>query len=195
MRVSHISILKCGTFAQKREPLLGQTKPSGLALSSGPKKKGALAPEVCFLSTDNPPQPEHIRHHNQTNRLQLYFFERPSNRPCSCLFNSNKGPQSRLVVMPTHAHPHHTCRRPIHSKMHSIHQRWLLLRSPPTISRRNLAQSLPRARIRDADDFNNQLSYIESNPARKQYEAYPHVHSRYPDRITHTELSNTELSK
>ncbi len=38
-------------------------------------------------------------------------------------------------------------------------------------------------RIRDADDFNNQLSYIESNPARKQYEAYPHVHSRYPDRI------------
>jgi putative transposase len=38
-------------------------------------------------------------------------------------------------------------------------------------------------RIRDADDFNNQLLYIQNNPTRKQYENYPHVHTKYPDRI------------
>ena len=38
-------------------------------------------------------------------------------------------------------------------------------------------------RIRDADDFRNQLLYIANNPIRKQYEDYPHVHTRYPDRI------------
>jgi len=38
-------------------------------------------------------------------------------------------------------------------------------------------------RIRDADDFNNQLNYIRNNPARKQYADYPHVHTRYLDRI------------
>ena len=38
-------------------------------------------------------------------------------------------------------------------------------------------------RIRDADDFNNQLSYIQNNPARKRYEAYPHIHTVYQDRI------------
>ena len=38
-------------------------------------------------------------------------------------------------------------------------------------------------RIRDADDFRNQLLYIANNPVRKQYEDYPHVHTRYSDRI------------
>jgi putative transposase len=38
-------------------------------------------------------------------------------------------------------------------------------------------------RIRDDDDFKNQLIYIASNPARKQYEDYPHVHTRYSDRM------------
>lgn len=38
-------------------------------------------------------------------------------------------------------------------------------------------------RIRDADDFRNQLLYIANNPTRKQYEDYPHVHTRYTDRI------------
>jgi putative transposase len=38
-------------------------------------------------------------------------------------------------------------------------------------------------RIRDADDFKKQLTYIGSNPARKQYEDYPHVHTRYLDLI------------
>jgi putative transposase len=38
-------------------------------------------------------------------------------------------------------------------------------------------------RIRDAEDFCNQLAYIQNNPTRKQYEAYPHVHTRYQDRI------------
>jgi putative transposase len=38
-------------------------------------------------------------------------------------------------------------------------------------------------RIRNADDFNNHLVYIQNNPTRKQYEAYPHVHTNYLDRI------------
>src|SRR5260221_7560860 len=38
-------------------------------------------------------------------------------------------------------------------------------------------------RIRDADDFKNQPVYIGNNPIRKQYEDYPHVHTRYMDRI------------
>ena len=38
-------------------------------------------------------------------------------------------------------------------------------------------------RIRDAGDFNNQLLYIGSNPARKRYEEYPHVHTEYSDRL------------
>jgi putative transposase len=38
-------------------------------------------------------------------------------------------------------------------------------------------------RIRDADDYNNQLLYIANNSIRKQYEDYPHVHTKYADRI------------
>ena len=38
-------------------------------------------------------------------------------------------------------------------------------------------------RIRDIEDFNNQLQYIANNPSRKQYEDYPHVHTRFADRI------------
>jgi len=34
-------------------------------------------------------------------------------------------------------------------------------------------------RIRDIDDFKNQLIYIGNNPARKQYEDYPYVHTRF----------------
>jgi putative transposase len=38
-------------------------------------------------------------------------------------------------------------------------------------------------RIKDADDFNHQLAYIQNNPTRKQYEAYPHIHTKYLGRI------------
>ena len=38
-------------------------------------------------------------------------------------------------------------------------------------------------RIRDADDYNAQLLYIQNNPTRKHYEDYPHIHTRYLDRI------------
>ena len=38
-------------------------------------------------------------------------------------------------------------------------------------------------RLRDQDDFKNQLIYIANNPARKQYEDYPHVHTKFTDRI------------
>jgi putative transposase len=34
-------------------------------------------------------------------------------------------------------------------------------------------------RVRNAEDFDNQLRYIANNPRRKQYEAYPHVHTNY----------------
>jgi putative transposase len=38
-------------------------------------------------------------------------------------------------------------------------------------------------RIRDADDYNAQLLYIGNNAARKHYEDYPHIHTRYLDHI------------
>jgi putative transposase len=38
-------------------------------------------------------------------------------------------------------------------------------------------------RIRDADDFCHQLLYIANNPISKHYENYPHVHTKYSDRI------------
>jgi putative transposase len=38
-------------------------------------------------------------------------------------------------------------------------------------------------RIRNKNHFKNQLIYIGNNPARKQYEDYPHVHTKYFDRI------------
>jgi putative transposase len=38
-------------------------------------------------------------------------------------------------------------------------------------------------RIRNKDDFKSQLIYIGNNPARKHYEDYPHVHTKYPYRI------------
>jgi putative transposase len=41
-------------------------------------------------------------------------------------------------------------------------------------------------RIRDADDFNNQFLYIQNNPSRKQYEDYPHVHTKFLDRLDPT---------
>ena len=38
-------------------------------------------------------------------------------------------------------------------------------------------------RIRDTEDFRNQLLYIANNPIRRQYDAYPHVHTKYTDRL------------
>jgi putative transposase len=38
-------------------------------------------------------------------------------------------------------------------------------------------------RIRDNNDFKNQLIYIGNNPPRKQYKDYPHVHTKYLGRI------------
>jgi putative transposase len=38
-------------------------------------------------------------------------------------------------------------------------------------------------RIRDANDYNAQFLYIGNNPTRKHYEDYPHVHTKYLDRI------------
>ena len=34
-------------------------------------------------------------------------------------------------------------------------------------------------RIRDVEDFRTQLLYIANNPAKKNYESYPHVHSNF----------------
>ena len=34
-------------------------------------------------------------------------------------------------------------------------------------------------RVRDAEDFRNQLLYIANNPSRRQYTDYPHVHTRF----------------
>jgi putative transposase len=38
-------------------------------------------------------------------------------------------------------------------------------------------------RITDATDYQNQLHYIANNPTRKNYAAYPHVHTAHLNRI------------
>jgi putative transposase len=38
-------------------------------------------------------------------------------------------------------------------------------------------------RVRDAEDFDNQRQYITSNPNRKSYSEYSHVHTNYEDRL------------
>ena len=38
-------------------------------------------------------------------------------------------------------------------------------------------------RITDAEDYSNQLSYIANNPAKRNLDDYPHVHTRFPDQI------------
>jgi putative transposase len=38
-------------------------------------------------------------------------------------------------------------------------------------------------RITDAEDYSNQLSYIANNPAKRNLNDHPHVHTRFPDRI------------
>ncbi len=38
-------------------------------------------------------------------------------------------------------------------------------------------------RIRDANDFQNQLTYIALNPERKLYQNYPHVHTNHTQNL------------
>ena len=38
-------------------------------------------------------------------------------------------------------------------------------------------------RVRDAEDFRNQLLYIGNNPIRRQYAEYPHVHTASPGKL------------
>lgn len=38
-------------------------------------------------------------------------------------------------------------------------------------------------RIRDRSDFDAQKQYIANNPVRRNYSGYPHVHTRYEDRL------------
>jgi putative transposase len=40
-------------------------------------------------------------------------------------------------------------------------------------------------RVRDLEDFHNQLLYIANNPARKGYENHPFVHTAFPDKLDH----------
>jgi putative transposase len=38
-------------------------------------------------------------------------------------------------------------------------------------------------RVRDREDFMAQAEYIANNPVRKKYADYPHVHTRFPERL------------
>ena len=43
--------------------------------------------------------------------------------------------------------------------------------------------SFDQHRIRDAEDFQNQLSYIAQNPQRRHLQNYPYVHTNHPNKI------------
>ena len=106
-----------------------------------------------MLSFDahNSPKAEHLRDHDPdlpaTSPLPTHS-QRRTLSSLKVVHQSRKNrfePDGLKIHARSHAHPHHTCHRPINCAMHSIHQRRLLLCSPPTIFRRNLAQRISRA--------------------------------------------------
>ena len=44
-------------------------------------------------------------------------------------------------------------------------------------------KSFHEHRVRDAEDFQNQIGYIAMNPVRKGYMEYPYVHTMFLDRV------------
>jgi putative transposase len=44
-------------------------------------------------------------------------------------------------------------------------------------------QGFHEHRIRDSEDFNNQMEYIAKNPQQRHLENYPYVHTNYLDRL------------
>ena len=44
-------------------------------------------------------------------------------------------------------------------------------------------QGFHEHRVRDSEDFSNQMAYIARNPDRKHLRNYPYVHTNYLDRL------------
>jgi putative transposase len=172
----------------KRDPLLG--KPSLQAWPSpGASEKGASAPGVCFLSMPT------IRQKQSTYAITILtfqrhrHFQRTANAELliTTLFQHRDKARFQLhgfAVMPDHIHALIT--PAINESTAKCIQ--YIKDGYSFATRQQSAAEIWHSgyhehRIRDADDYNSQLLYIQNNPTRKQYEDYPHVHTKYPDRI------------
>jgi putative transposase len=81
-----------------------------------------------------------------------------------------------FVVMPDHIHV-------LITPLESIEKAAQLIKGGFSFAIRNEHKSpiwqddYHEHRIRDQEDFHNQLLYIANNPARRQFKDYPHVHT------------------
>jgi hypothetical protein len=143
---------------------------------------------MLSLDAHNPPKAEHLCNHDldvpATSPLPAHSERRTLHR--------NSVPLSRAKPLPTprlrsHARPHpcpnHTSHKRINSQMHSIHQRGYSFAARQQSTTEIWHSGYHEHRIKDGNDFNSQLLYIGNNPTRKQYEDYPHVHTKYRDRL------------
>ena len=119
------------------------------------------------------------------NRLRI--FQRTTNAELllSILFRHRE--QSRyllhgFVIMPDHLHIFLT-------PAESIERSAQLIKGGFSFAIRNQfkgaiwQEGFHEHRVRDGEDFHNQLLYIANNPARKGYADHPFVHTAFPQNI------------
>ena len=87
-----------------------------------------------------------------------------------------------FVVMPDHLHV-------VFSPVQSLEQAVGLIKGGYSFAIRNTYRgpvwqdSYYAHRVLDERDYDSQIRYVAENPARRGYEAYPHVHTQWPDRL------------
>jgi putative transposase len=95
---------------------------------------------------------------------------------------TNKFQIHGFVIMPDHIHA-------LLTPSESIEKAAQLIKGGFSFAARNNVEgtiwqdSYHEHRIRDTEDFQNQLLYIANNPSRRQYADYPHIHTHYTDHL------------
>jgi len=177
-----------GKIRAKLEPPLGKPSLQAWPSPSHPNKR-ALALGVCSLQHGHhPSEAEHLLHHHphlsaapplpaHTN-AELFI---------STLFQHRDKGRFQLhgfVVMPDHVHILIT---PAIDQ--STARCIQFIKGGYSFAVRNQSpgeiwhSGCHEHRIRDDEDFDRQMQYIANNPARKQYENYLHLHTRYLNRL------------
>jgi putative transposase len=163
-----------------------------LALYLNQKEEGALAPGVCFLSMATIRQKQSTYAITISTFQQHRHFQRTANADLfiQTLFQHRSKGRFQLhgfVVMPDHIHVLITP-----AQDQSTAKCIQYIKGGYSFAVRNQSpgeiwhSGYHEHRIRDIEDFDNQLRYIANNPSRKQYEDYPHVHTRYLNHIDPT---------
>jgi putative transposase len=139
---------------------------------------------MLFLDANNPPKAEHLRDHDldlpATPSLPAHAN---ADLFISTLFqhrDKNRFQLHAFVVMPDHVHVLIT---PATDQSTAKCVQYIKGGYSFAVRKQSAGEiwhsGYHEHRIRDADDYDTQLLYIQNNPARKQYEDYPHVHTKY----------------